>query len=661
MSDTQERTKAPGARRIAILAVHGVIPQQRYAFQDQVATALRDRLNAADGLPTTGQRPAGRRGAGSEARSAFRAKTPAGWEMDVVFPQVTLPEESTENWVKADPVAVERPSIIRIHREPAEGGEPYDVYEVIEAYWSPIDKGKTNFASVLNWLVQTVFQPANTTARYTGWTVKALSDVRYVLMYGCFGLASLSVFAIEFGFALNAVRALAASAATTERSHWWTPLAGVFDWLKGVADVSTWGQSLEVWFRAGTGALGEIPSAYTFGTLSKVVAPTTLAPLAVGALGAFLIVQGARAWISVMRQRAALSHVAIQLWSRRVFVVALFVSGALLAYSCAAWVLPNNGRQLGGISLALIAAAFGFEGLRSFLTNFVTLFFGDVQIYCTRDENSQFFTLRAQILDLVERRLIETLRGGYDRVYVFAHSLGSTISLDAIMRIYNLEKEDLLEKECRQRLRGFVTFGTALEKTRYFLDAYGTSLSASLEEWQGDYYGVLFTGDRSALDLPNDRGPGIYWANFWYFNDFIADRIASYRSFMSPGDAISDSSRVRRDIRASLTDPASVAVGKIVASNRVDFRPQAAPWHVLHGDYLSADWFWDRAAPLQWPWWSPKPTYADQAIGALDIVRSQDSAVVRPAARSVRDRFERFGSRQASRENIVDVLPPPVP
>jgi ABC-type antimicrobial peptide transport system permease subunit len=74
--------------------------------------------------------------------------------------------------------------------------------------------------------------------------------------------------------------------------------------------------------------------------------------------------------------------------------------------------------------------------LRSIATVFLAQFFGDVQIYCTHDENATFYALRRQILELVERTIVETIKAEYDRVYVFAHSLGSTIGLDALMRIY---------------------------------------------------------------------------------------------------------------------------------------------------------------------------------------------------------------------------------
>jgi hypothetical protein len=635
--------------KIAILAVHGVIPQQRYAFQDQVATALRDQLNAAAGIDTGAAAGSGtrgpvvsRRGAGPAGDSMMRGSEPAGaWRMDVVFPDVSAA-------AKDDPVAAESPSIVRVHRGDTSALDPGDddVYDVIEAYWSPIDKGKTNAASVLTWLLATVFQPANTTARYEGWWTKGLSDLTYTLLIVAFGLAAFAACALELGYALHEVTKL--TSITSGTGDWLAPLRGIGAWLVSLSNVSNWLPATAVWFGEGVAEIGQIPGLFTLEALQKLFSAAALLRLGIGAVGAFLLVQAARAWISVGRQKAALSAVAGQLRARRAFIIGLVVAGLALLYICAAWPL-RHGEQMGGISIALVGAAFAFEGLRSTLTNFIAQFFGDVQIYCTHDENSDFFLLRQAILDLVERRLVATLQADYDRVFVFAHSLGSTIALDAIMRIYNLEKERGIDPGLREKLRGFVTFGTALEKTRFFLDTYATSLSASLEEWQGDYYGVLFTPDPRVLHYPNDPHNGIYWANYWYFFDFIADRIASYRSFMKPSDEMWESDRIRRRIRGRVPD-GQAALGKIVAQNRVNYRTPPYPWHVLHGDYLSANWFWQAGA-------EGRGTGPDAAIGALEVVTQRPVRSVAPrVAPSDDDRFDAVPASKAASQNVVDIL-----
>jgi hypothetical protein len=468
--------------------------------------------------------------------------------------------------------------------------------------------------------------------------------------------------------------------------------------------------------------------------------------LALGIVGAFLVVQAFQAYIAVRQQQAALSHFSTQLRARRVIIAGLLVGGAILLGICACWPLPrmtldpgtstrtialglrdagaiaaahtvgdahrlaSTARtvsdavatfrpapqtgypgQLGFVAVLLIIAAGAFELFRQLVPTFLTNFFGDVEIYCTHDENSDFFSLRNAILDMVSRTLVQTIQADYDRVYLFAHSLGATIALDALMNTYNLRSEHGLDAEAWQRLRGFVTFGSALEKTRFFLDVYAQSLSQKLEEWRGGYYGVMFTPDESVLTEPNETARGIYWANYWYFLDFISDRIASYRSYLKPTDSLSWSSNIHDEIGAELQGRGTqmFAQPKIVAQNRVSYRLPGTPWSILHGDYLSANWFWDGNSESKTSlvgWWARllhmnDPTPSDEAIGALAIVCSTTAsepapplvphliaAPLGPTARhivptatglvSVTDRFDDLDPTEVRSSNLADVVPP---
>jgi hypothetical protein len=197
------------------------------------------------------------------------------------------------------------------------------------------------------------------------------------------------------------------------------------------------------------------------------------------------------------------------------------------------------------------------------------------------------------------------------------------------MRIYNLRSEKGVTHEEWNRIRGFVTFGTSLEKTRYFLDAYNPSFSASFAEWRDDYYGVLFDPDEAVLKEPNGDDVGIYWANYWFFNDFISDRISTYCSIMKPGQEVSQSSDARRKVHAALGEN-EAAVGINVAQNRVSYRLPSPGHPILHGDYLDADWFWGGKDESQPSWLArflgvvppPDPDH-DKAIDVLDIVTSR--------------------------------------
>jgi len=131
--------------RIGIVAVHGVIPQLRFGFQDEVAAQLTEALNAPS------QEPA--------------------WTWTVV-----LPSNGAAN-------AANVPTISRVHQVHDDPAHPAsDFFDVHEAFWSPIDKGKTTFASICAWLLKTVFAPLNSFARYREHPLKVCWDLGYVLL-----------------------------------------------------------------------------------------------------------------------------------------------------------------------------------------------------------------------------------------------------------------------------------------------------------------------------------------------------------------------------------------------------------------------------------------------------------------------------------------------
>jgi pimeloyl-ACP methyl ester carboxylesterase len=235
---------------------------------------------------------------------------------------------------------------------------------------------------------------------------------------------------------------------------------------------------------------------------------------------------------------------------------------------------------------------------------------GDIQIYTTADSNSEHFDLHDRILWVVEetlRDVLATTEGGrpyYDRVHILAHSLGSTIAMDALIRIRHSVEAGTLESGTWNRIKSLVTFGTALEKTRFFFSVRNATLSQSFEQWRDDIYGRLFTCDPSVLTSRGKRGPSaphrIFWANYWYFRDIVANEICTYRA-TEPGEtnareAICYNVRLRERGRSVLS----------------------RPW--VHSDYLGDKGFWSGV------------NYAGkQQVGATEIVMA--GCQLRPAGR----------------------------
>ena len=276
------------------------------------------------------------------------------------------------------------------------------------------------------------------------------------------------------------------------------------------------------------------------------------------------------------------------------------VGGVLLALSSA--LRMANGEALHWHVLSFLAAFGAFEASRTVLVSFLVNFFGDTQIYTTVDENAIFYPLREAMLNIVTTRLVEAVSDRandgrpYDRIIIAAHSLGSTIAMDAIIRLHQLSEQGAITPEQFARIRAFVTFGSPMEKTKYFFDVVNPSPSLAYDQWSNDIYGCLFTSDTTVLTQENRAGIGIAWLNYWYFTDPIGGPIASYRSFLRPGDSIADASKHR-------SQPQDAA--PLVCHNERGDRTASLIHPIIHGDFLDDPWFW-KSAPNH--------------IGALEII-----------------------------------------
>ncbi|MDB5069453.1 MAG: hypothetical protein JWM87_564 [Candidatus Eremiobacteraeota bacterium] len=528
--------------RVAILAVHGVIPQTRYGFQDGVATALADRLS--------------------------RFAKSGTWVATVIFP-ATGPS--------ADPVANERPTVVRVHRANENASTAIDAFDVHEAFWSPIDKGKTTAASVLGWLLRTIFLPFNTTARYLERPEKVIWDIAFILTTVVLGAALLAGAFAAFTWALGSTLQI------TSRN---IPDAG-FAWH--------W-----PFVHADYGAAWDVLMHPT--SIPARLGPRAVFALVLGIAGAFLGAQAVRAAWSIGKNARDLLRDPIQFTSRilaTAILLALSLGGLLYCY-----VTPvEGGHALSEPAVALVLTFLALSSGRTLVVWFIANFFGDVQIYTTRDENSEFFALRDTILKLVMRSIFQLIDGSkpvrYERVYVLAHSLGSTIAMDAILHLHTLMLEGAVKKDDMARIRGFVTFGTSLEKTKYFTNVWSPTLSQPFQEWRDDLYGVLFTANHNVLAARNDLANGIYWLNCWNFTDFVSDGISSYRSVIRPGESLMLAPGRRATLRNCAEKEKVAFAGRLVAMNRERWGPfNPLRLHVVtHSDYVDDDWFWIDAGP----------------------------------------------------------------
>jgi pimeloyl-ACP methyl ester carboxylesterase len=556
-------TGAAERQSVGVVIVHGVLPHPRYQIQDDCAANLRDQLEADPNWSGLGT-----------------------WVVSVLNPRDAAVAQTLEP----------HPTITRVRLsgdDPVTPARPH--FDVIEAYWSPLDKGKATFAGIIAWLLQTVFVPLNTTARYMASRAKTTYDVLFVS-------------AGILGVVLALLGALLATIAALDR-------------LVRIAGNCT------------PASTPPCPSAWQVvfdpAKLAGVLSPRTIVILALGAVGAYLVTQALKGLLSMLGQHAELVRHSVQRAERwRLIAFVLLIGGALFASS--ALVPINNGFALGPTAWWFIAAALLLEAGRTLAKSFIVNFFADVEIYTTRDENLDFFGMREKILDVATTTIAHACSDaanggrGYDRVFVLGHSLGSTIALDALIRFSNLREQAATLDRAFQRLRGFVTFGSPLEKTKYFFDVMNPSPSAGLEQWRNDAYGVLFTADAAQLE-PNDNAAakGIFWGNYWYFKDAIANELCSYRSFLPPKASIAQGHHLRRLLRESLTaanvPPGHAVVGRLVCRNERGHKGFIFPAILPHGEYLGDPWFW-RTDP------------ATMHLGVLDVVARWRGRTVAAAA-----------------------------
>jgi hypothetical protein len=326
----------------------------------------------------------------------------------------------------------------------------------------------------------------------------------------------------------------------------------------------------------------------------------TLAVLIVTAVGAYLIAQAL--WAAFRWCSQLLRPAAEQRYWRIVLIAAVGIFGLLMVWLATQY--SGNAPALGWSAVWFVLSAGFFFGGRALLQGFIVNFFSDIQIYTTRDENNAFFKARSEILKTVSDALAhfcskDACQGSaYERVFVFGHSLGSTISMDAIIQFYQSCEQGSRQWDDYRRLRGFVTFGTSLEKTKYFFDVQNPSLSASYEQWRNDAYGVLFTPNQTDLDSPRSSlDIGVFWANYWYFLDVISNSIDSYRSYLVPGEAVRDAQAIREEIASSLP-PGQASIPRLVCNDVNLWHFFSLPSVIPHGDYLHDENFWRRNSKL---------------------------------------------------------------
>ncbi|MBV8727541.1 MAG: hypothetical protein JO233_07130 [Candidatus Eremiobacteraeota bacterium] len=552
--------------KTAVIVVHGVCPTPRYQIQDAFATEFAARLND-------------------------RVARGKQWHTSILWPPISTPNAGPDD-VHA--------TALRIWQAGDQPDDPqHDAFDIFEGYWSPIDKNQTTPQSVLAWISRALFAPLNASAKlYAGFwkTAFDLGFVGTMVLLAVVLLAAAAVVGVKgYNVFAHAAVALKCSGIVNPAEH-----------QKCIAQVPS---ILDMVLHPTSALPGFALSAlgYLVAIFIGAFAGTQLI------LSAYIAVSEWRRRSNVAKARkgASTSKSAEEIfgqyqWWRFGFWALLAIVAFLGLYYVPFWrpFSPDPEHTLAWATIEMVAFVALIRGGLSILDGFFVNFLGDVQIYSTHDENARFYQLRKEIVGTVEGIILQVLRSEnapattvevptvkalkapavveplYDRVFVVGHSLGSTISMDAILSVHELYAEGGLAAADWKRLRGFVSFGAALEKTKFFFDVRQPSVSVSPDHWRNDVYGKLFTENAAVLS-DDDNEDGIFWANYWYFNDIVANEIASYRSAIRVG-------------KAAHAHRARAAQERVVCANaRLKSTFLRPPWHMwIHSDYLGDDSFW---------------------------------------------------------------------
>ncbi|MBZ5571421.1 MAG: hypothetical protein LAO09_06035 [Acidobacteriia bacterium] len=193
------------------------------------------------------------------------------------------------------------------------------------------------------------------------------------------------------------------------------------------------------------------------------------------------------------------------------------------------------------------------RGLQLFLANFV----GDVAVYVNTDDKARNYLVRRAVLSGAAQAITRILRGGYDRVIVAGHSLGSVIAYDSLNELMNrcLRKDDrddalyaipdqivdvqppaaALHRADLKKITGLVTFGSPLDKVHYFFrenvpqeQTVRAQILAFMRSFRtrgsGNDYGIYRLEKYKA-----DQLSSVKWLNAWSKQDPVSGMLHFYK------------------------------------------------------------------------------------------------------------------------------------
>jgi hypothetical protein len=173
------------------------------------------------------------------------------------------------------------------------------------------------------------------------------------------------------------------------------------------------------------------------------------------------------------------------------------------------------------------------------LKNFLTGFLGDVMQWTTFNESQLYSANRKKIIETIENIVLfadgsrrpvvgdtpQPQEKTFDKIILVAHSLGSAITLDSLITIFNKVKSEIGDFKGRDfaKITHFITLGSPIDKIHYFFESHPSNFS---------HHNYFMEQNRGNLKKWRDANvfKKMNWINFYDCSDVISGPVYSHNT-----------------------------------------------------------------------------------------------------------------------------------
>jgi pimeloyl-ACP methyl ester carboxylesterase len=193
-------------------------------------------------------------------------------------------------------------------------------------------------------------------------------------------------------------------------------------------------------------------------------------------------------------------------------------------------------RWLGFLNDALPSkVAWWLQPILNYFKRALIDYVGDIVVYTSTDIKSKFYETRKAILDEAVDAAVRLLKNPkYKKVVLVGHSLGSVIGFDVLNRIniaINLRDMNL---SAIDKIGGFVTFGSPLDKTAFFFRQRaqeGQDIRQQIIDHFDSFKVRAWDVPKYKVDLSDPIQPlldEVPWLNFYDERDWVSGHLDFY-------------------------------------------------------------------------------------------------------------------------------------